>query len=710
MDDKPVLFNGIDGTTGRYLLSLTAKQVAALARGEQPDPSHLTELRRRAREKVAKLAPIPGVSTSKLDEAGWGVVFPKGDNSAVKQALEELLSHRRRQAGEGRYYEFDGDAGWWPNEDMLHFLRRHGSGPGPVDPDVMPYYLLLVGSPEEIPFSAQYQLDVQHAVGRLHFDDLDGYARYAHSVVLAEEGEPRPRTAALVGVRNPDDPATELSATKLIPPLAERLRGKKSLSGWRIQPEPPETASKAELLRLLGGDRTPTFLFTASHGMGFPYGHERQREEQGALLCQDWPGPEAWRDQGPIPREFYLAAADIADGASLLGTIAFHFACFGAGTPLRDDFAHHLLLPSEEIAPKPFIAELPKRLLGHPSGGALAVIGHVERAWGYSVEWDETAKIDHFLGTIQLILEGQPVGAALDFFNVRYAELSSHLTKDLDESRKFGRVLDDIFLADLWTANNDARSYVIVGDPATRLKVGDVAADAPRPVFGEVRARPAPERPPVSARPVASARVEQATPAPTADAVPAAAPVATVTATATPTGTATATATVTLPMAAATAMTGAPATTPEAAGATGPVSFGVNLNPLDWIRGDNKLKDAVQHLADSVTEFADKLGEALQQAVTDASSLTVTTYVSPDIGSVKIVGGVFTGPVEVRAMTQVAIDGDTDLCVPRDTADLRDGLWTMHADMVERAQANRTELLKAAVSAATGLLATVRTG
>jgi hypothetical protein len=50
------------------------------------------------------------------------------------------------------------------------------------------------------------------------------------------------------------------------------------------------------------------------------------------------------------------------------------------------------------------------------------------------------------------------------------------------------------------------------------------------------------------------------------------------------------------------------------------------------------------------------------------------------------------------------LSGDTLLCLPEQGGEIDHALWTIHADMVQRAQAHRVELLKAVTVAATGLL------
>ena len=422
---------------------------------------------------------IEGVDPTDLAQAGWGIIFPVADQAlpltvaAIKEALKPLLDLRRSQAGQHFKEYYERGAGYRPNDTVRDFLRRQNARPeDPADPDKVPYYLLIVGSPEAIPFHFQYQLDVQYAVGRIDFgNNLDAYARYAQSVVACEKEVKLTPRAAFFGTTNPNDQMTALSAQHLVTPLYTRLQ-ERYREKWQFDKIVGQEASRDRLLQLVGGDDAPALLFTACHGMEFPKDDDlgRQVGYQGALLCQDWAGPEA--DSANIPRSYFLAGEDLPEQANLQGMIAFFFACYSAGTPLYDEYTKQAFKErGETITDAPFIAALPKAMLSLQNGGALAVVGHVERAWGMSfLGQRQSQQIAVFESALEHILKGHPVGSAMEYFNGRYAALSTELTATLDEA-SFGRRPEDYELAELWTANNDARGYIIIGDPAVCLPI-----------------------------------------------------------------------------------------------------------------------------------------------------------------------------------------------------------------------------------------------
>jgi hypothetical protein len=493
MSDHDKLYvNGIDGVTGDYLVPpLELSQAAAFLKGETLEAAAegvLPRLRNWLKSVWRALTRphlgLPeGVDPADVRQAGWALVFHVGEDSDVKDALAPLVEHRRRLVGDDSLVKVlevrDG-------ESSFEWLARHGVAPGTVLPTKVPYYLLLVGSPERIPFSFGQLLDVEYAVGRLHFDTVAEYARYVASLLEYETSPAvtNAREAVFFAPRHPFDRATQLSADLLVDPLTKGIPADEAGPGEEAQPAVAQAqgfqarklwgdaATREALASTLAppaGARPSAFLFTASHGMGWPAGHARQRSDQGALVCQDWPG------FGEIRPEHYFAAADVPAGARVHGMISFHFACYGAGTPSRDRFMHKPGQPPPVISDRPFLAALPQALLSHPQGGALACVGHVERAWGYSIVTPKAGpQLQPFQNAITRILKGHPVGYALRDFNERYAVLSTRLASML-ESLDFGVPVSDKELSAAWIERNDAEGYLILGDPAAHLRAEDLS-------------------------------------------------------------------------------------------------------------------------------------------------------------------------------------------------------------------------------------------
>ncbi len=415
-------------------------------------------------EKVSRGLPAPGgrrrglldgVKPGDLSQTGWGLVFAEGDSKAseIREALHPLLVRRKSQA-EGRYRELLGEDGYRNGEDKLDFLARQKAGPGRVDPDRIPYYLLLAGSPEQIPYDFQYGLDLHHAVGRIYFDSLDEYASYAAAVVAAEETEPRARKEmAFFGPLQ--DEGTELSNQGLLGPIVASLDCRQH--DCEVRKMLGTKATKAALAQAL--KERPDLLFTAGHGLFYKSGHENQRTHQGALVCQDWPGPGSPPQPGHI-----FAAEDLDSIGRVQGLLAFLFACNSAGTPAFADF----VAERRPAAPQPFIARLAQKLLSQ--GGAQAVVGHVEQVWRFSFLWRDTGfQPQVFIQVVHRLLDGEPLGWAMEPLADRFADIAVSL-QALEDKKAQGSFVDEEALSALRNASRDARNYIILGDPAVRLR------------------------------------------------------------------------------------------------------------------------------------------------------------------------------------------------------------------------------------------------
>lgn len=399
-----------------------------------------------------------GVAAEELDQAGWGIVAPPGYEREIEE-LAPLIELRRAQAGAA----YRPPVVLHPGEEVDAFYRRLGVSPGAASPAELPYYLLVLGGPDELSFGAQQVIGQARAVGRLCFERPEDYRVYARNAVAAEERPRRGRPqATFFAPVNGADRATRRTRDDLVSPLADDVET--AQPGWRVRRLEGDEATKPRLLSLLT-DQAPSLLFTATHGLAPRLGDPAQRDRQGAPIASEWRG-----HGHPCGPECYLTGGELPDELGLEGGVVFVFACFGAGTPSHDGFWFKSDPPEpRRTAETPFVSRLVQGLLSRP-GGPAAVIGHVDRAWTCSFSWHRGGQTRGFSDALCCLMDGGRVGVALDWMLDLYHGAAVGLD-EMGGRRDVGLAHDPHLLARFRLAAADARNFVVCGDPAVRLPV-----------------------------------------------------------------------------------------------------------------------------------------------------------------------------------------------------------------------------------------------
>lgn len=102
---------------------------------------------------------------------------------------------------------------------------------------------------------------------------------------------------------------------------------------------------------------------------------------------------------------------------------------------------------------------------------------HIDRAFAYTFRSENGSGQEQALRDVLVgLCKGHRIGHATDKFNVRWAGLSAMLTRKLRATAD-GTAGPDSALTTSWIARDDARNWVILGDPAVRLRVDKLRVD-----------------------------------------------------------------------------------------------------------------------------------------------------------------------------------------------------------------------------------------
>jgi hypothetical protein len=408
-------------------------------------------------------------------QIGWGVVLPENETvsakdralpielpSKVQEGIRKrngvVLRYRAELAPEkiSRYYADDGH-----RQDFRVLGSETGIGVGE-----MPKYLLILASPDEIPWKHQYLLAGRRFVGRLNLppDALENY--FEHLCNEWQGSTSNARSPLVWSVDWGGNDITSLMRHMVAEPVNDGYRTQANLDPLYL---PCGRATSGALLEALS-TRHPAVIVTTSHGrtsplddvaalrssVGIPVDQEKKTLDVAALLKE-------WQPDGTI----WYAHACCSAGTDAQTSYA---GLFEAGNDI-DRILRGVANAGSRIAPLPtalLTADKPAR----------AFIGHVEPTFDWPLQDPETgqplsAPFSDALTKKLYALQRHPVGSAFEEVQILAAAQFEAWYRSKDEAQEMTdapsrqRKREMALRAQL--GGLDWQGVVILGDPTVAV-------------------------------------------------------------------------------------------------------------------------------------------------------------------------------------------------------------------------------------------------
>jgi hypothetical protein len=243
---------------------------------------------------------------------GWGLILPdrEGADSATLGAADDAPEPIRRLVDRRggkvlRYGAVEGLERWTLRDYAGGGDRLAVASPPGMGPKELPRYLLIYGTPEEIPWELQFSLNTARYVGRL---DLDGERLENYVGALLDRWQGAQSSYAAPVVWSVDQPGdiTRLMREAISAPVVAKLRDDEDITDLCYLDGSVEPATHAALNAALVHNR-PALVVTTSHGLTGPLedpgamraGLGLLVDQQGDVMCVDRL-LEAWQPDGAI--------------------------------------------------------------------------------------------------------------------------------------------------------------------------------------------------------------------------------------------------------------------------------------------------------------------------------------------------------------------------------------------------------------------------